>query len=77
MYNLIRYHVSYSETTGGLWFYSKDEAANFNADIVNDNNFEFCEYKAKLIGNTVDQPNPNKANVILKNTTILSHQIFQ
>ena len=73
VYNLIRYHVSYSETTGSLWFYSKDEAAIFNADIVNDNNFEFCEYKAKLIGNIAGQPNPNKANVILKNTTMLSH----
>ena len=34
MYNLIVYSSNYSETTGNLWFYSKDEAANFNADIA-------------------------------------------
>ena len=37
MYNLIEYSSNYSETTGSLWFYSKDEATSFNADIANDN----------------------------------------
>ena len=32
MYNLIGYSLNYSETTGSLWFYSKDEATNFNVD---------------------------------------------
>ena len=44
MYNLIEYSSNYSETTGSLWFYSKDEATNFNADIAN-NNFKSFEYK--------------------------------
>ena len=41
MYNLIEYSYisNYSETIGSLWFYSKDEATNFNAYITNDNNF--------------------------------------
>ena len=30
MHNLIEYSSNYSETTGSLWFYSKDEANNFN-----------------------------------------------
>ena len=34
MYNLIEYSSNYSETTRSLWFYSKDEVTNFNADIV-------------------------------------------
>ena len=34
MYNLIEYSPNCSETTGNLWFYSKDEATNFNADIA-------------------------------------------
>ena len=38
MYNLVEYSSNYSETTGNLWFYSKDEATNFNADIANSNN---------------------------------------
>ena len=40
MYILIEYRYSsnYPETTGSLWFYSKDETTNFNADIGNNNN---------------------------------------
>ena len=40
MYELIEYSSNYSETTGRLWFYLKDEATNFNADIVNDDHFK-------------------------------------
>ena len=40
MYNLIEYSPNYSETTESLWRYSKDEATNFNADIVNGNKFK-------------------------------------
>ena len=40
MCNLIEYNSNYSETTGSLWFYSKDEAINFNVDITNTNNFK-------------------------------------
>ena len=45
MYNLIVYSSNYSETTGSIWFYSKDEAINFNVSIANDNNFESFKYK--------------------------------
>ena len=48
MYNLIEYSSNYSKRTGSSWFYSKDEAANFNADIGNDNNFKYFKYKTKL-----------------------------
>ena len=40
MYNLIAYISNYSETTGNLWFNSKDEANNFNEDIANTSNFQ-------------------------------------
>ena len=49
MYNLIVEHISnYSETTGILWFYSKDEATSFNINIENTDNFKSFKYKAKL-----------------------------
>ena len=48
MYNLIEYSSNYSETTGSLRFYFKDEETNFNVDIANDNNFKSFMYKAKL-----------------------------
>ena len=40
MNNLMEYSSNYSETTGSLWFCSKDEATNFNAGVTNDNNFK-------------------------------------
>ena len=33
IYNLLEYNSNYSDATDNLWFYSNDEAANFNADI--------------------------------------------
>ena len=39
MYNLLEYSSNYSNMTGTLWFYSKDEATNFNADIDDTNSF--------------------------------------
>ena len=65
MYILIEYNSKYSEATGSLWFYSKDEATNCNADIVNNDDFKSFKYKAKLIGNTIAKG----ANGILENAT--------
>ena len=68
MYNLMEYSSNYSETTGSLWFYSKDEATNLNADIANNNNFKYLRlnFKDTLLGNTKADGN----NGILKNTAI-------
>ena len=66
VYNLIEYSSNYSETIESLWFYSKDEAANFNNNISNTNNFKSFECKTKFLGKTVAQPAPNAANRIFK-----------
>ena len=34
MQNVIEYSSNYSETIESLWFYSKDEATNFNVDVA-------------------------------------------
>ena len=34
MYNLVEYSWNYSEKTVSLWFYSKDEAANFILPMI-------------------------------------------
>ena len=52
LYNLIEYSSNYSETTGSLWFCSKDEATDFNAGIANTNDLKSFKYKAKLLGST-------------------------
>ena len=70
MFNLIEYSSNCSVATGSLRFYSKDEAADFNVDIINDNKFKSFKYKAKLLGNKETQSNPNHANGITKNATI-------
>ena len=62
--------IEYSSNLKNLWFYSKDEATNFNPDIANTNNIKYFEYKAKLLRNTVAEDAPNQANRILKNATI-------
>ena len=65
IYNLIEYSSNYSETTGCLWFYLKNEGTSFNTDIANDNNFKSFKYKTKLLENTMT----DNANGILKNVT--------
>ena len=62
---------NYSETLGSLWFYSKDDAADFNNNIENTNDFKSFMYKAKLLGNIFAQPNPNHANGLLTIATIV------
>ena len=69
MYNLIEYSSNYSEATGSLWFYSKDEASNFNNNIANTDNFKSFKYKAKFLGNTEAQAD-NGADGIRKYATI-------
>ena len=70
MYHLIEYSSNHSETTESLWFHSKNEATDFNADIDKSYKSDNFNFKAKLLGNTVAQPNPNHANGILKNSAI-------
>ena len=50
MYKLTEYSYNYSETTGSLWFLSKDEATDFNTDITNTNNLKSFMYKANEQG---------------------------
>ena len=37
MYNLIEYSDNYSDTSGSLWQFKRDEMNN-NADVTNDDN---------------------------------------
>ena len=51
MYNLIEYSDNYSDTSGSLWNFKRDEIIN-NADVTNDDNAPSFKYKANLVGNT-------------------------
>ena len=51
MYNLIEYSDNYSDTSGSLWNFKRDEITN-NANVTNDDNAPSFKYKAKLLANT-------------------------
>ena len=51
MYNLIEYSDNYSDTSGSLWDFKRDEIVD-NANVTNDDNAPSFKYKANLIGNT-------------------------
>ena len=51
-YNLIEYSDNYSNTSGSLWDFIRDEIGN-NVNVTNDDNAPSFKYKASVIGNTV------------------------
>ena len=52
-HNLSEYSSNYSDTTGSLWFYSKNETTNFDAAIANIDSFIYIQYKASLLENII------------------------
>ena len=68
MYNLIEYSDNYSDTSGSLWQFKRDEVPNNNADLTADNS-QSLKDKAALVGKTADTV--NNANSFVKNTKIV------
>ena len=62
MYNLIEYSDSYSDTSGSLWQFKRDEIIN-NANVTNDNNALSFKYKASLIGDTENNGTKNGVKI--------------
>ena len=62
MYNLIEYSDNYSDTSGSLWNFKRDEITN-NADVTNDNNAPSFKYKASLIGDTENNGTKNGVKI--------------
>ena len=60
MYNLIEYSDNYSDTSGNLWQFKRDEVPNNNADLIIDN-FQSVKYKATPSGKTANAVNNNIA----------------
>ena len=53
MYNLFDYSDNYSDTSGSLWGFRRDEIVK-NVDVSNDDNAPSFKYKASIIGNAGD-----------------------
>ena len=67
MYNLIEYSDNYSDISGSLWQFKRDEVPANNADLSTDNSESF-RYKAILVGKTADAADGNS---FVKNTKIV------
>ena len=53
MYNLIEYSDNYSDTSGSLWHFKRDEVPVNNDDLTIDYSQSF-KYKAALVGKTAN-----------------------
>ena len=62
MHNLIEYSDNYSDTSGSLWGFKRDEIVD-NADVTNDDNAPSFKYKANLIGNTENNGTKNGVKI--------------
>ena len=51
IYSLIEQSGNYSDSSGNLWGFKKDDIVN-NADVTNNDNAPSFEYKANLITDT-------------------------
>ena len=59
MYNLIEYSDNYSDTSGSLWQFKRDEVPANNADLTINNSQSF-KYKAALVRKTANHNNGNR-----------------
>ena len=64
---MIEYSNNYSDTSGNLWQFKRDEVPGINADLTIDNSESF-KYKAGLVGKTANAVNNTNSSV--KNTKI-------
>ena len=64
IYNWIEYRDNYSDTSGSLWQFKRDEIPDNNADLTVDNSQSF-KCKAALVGKTAVYVNPDS---FVKNT---------
>ena len=62
MYNLIEHTDNYSDTSGSLWNFKRDEIIN-NADVTNDDNALSFKYKGNLIGDTENDERKNGVKI--------------
>ena len=62
MYNLIEYSDDYSDISGSLRQFKRDEIID-NADVTNDNNAPSFKYKANLIGNEENNGRKNGVKI--------------
>ena len=65
MYNSIEYSDNYSDKSGSLWQFKRDEAPanNNNNNNLSIDNSQSVKYKANLLGKTADAVNNTNSSV--------------
>ena len=64
LYNLIEYSDNYSDTSGNLWDFKRDEIKT-NVNVTNDDNAPSFKYKASIIGNTENNGTKNGVKIVV------------
>ena len=64
IYNLIEYSENYSDSSGSLWGFKRDDIVN-NADVTNNDNALSFKYKTSLITDTETNRHHLSTNQIL------------
>ena len=59
LYDLIEYRDNYSDISGTLWPFKRDEVSAYNTDLTI-NNSEFFKYKPSLVEKTANHNNENR-----------------
>ena len=67
MYNLTECSDSYSDTSGSLWQFKRDEVLTNNPDLIIDNSQSF-KYQAAHVGKAVNAVNNTNRSVKHKNS---------
>ena len=62
LYNLTEYSDNYSDTSGSLWGFKREEIHN-NVSVSNDDNAPLFKYKASNIGNTENNGTKNGVKI--------------
>ena len=62
MYILIEYSDSYSDTSGSLWQFKREEVPSGNAELTIDNS-QSLKYKAAILGKTANAVNNTNSYV--------------
>ena len=70
IYNLFDYSDNYSDTSGSLWQFKRDEVTDKNADLTTDNS-QLFKYKAALLGRTANAVN-NTNNFVKEAKIVVS-----
>ena len=76
MYNLTEYSDNYSDTSGSLWQFKRDEAPANDVDLTINNSKSF-EYKGGLVAKISGYGNPNSFVRKQKNSCSIKMQFFE